>query len=65
MIFVFEMGSEQSTPASSANAGTPSSADPLYSLASPVNERQESVCSEADTEVLHALWFITAEVKLV
>ena len=45
------MGSEQSTPAA-GNAAVPSSAsDPLYSLASPVTERQESVCSEAETEV--------------
>ena len=42
------MGSEQSTP---ANAAPSSASDPLYALASPVNERQESVCSEADTEV--------------
>ena len=41
------MGSEQSTPASAPT----SASDPLYSLASPVTERQESVCSEAETEV--------------
>ena len=44
---VVAMGSEQSTPA----AAPSSASDPLYSLASPVTERQESVCSEADPEV--------------